>query len=55
MCGAPWTVAPQRYSPTWPARRGTSSRMVREAVSNKRSVTAPGYRRASGALDLARP
>ena len=33
MWGEPWTVAPHRYIPTWPATRGWKSRRERVAES----------------------
>ncbi len=33
MCGGAWTVAPHRYTDTWPGVSGANSRTVRVAVS----------------------
>ena len=39
MCGGAWTVAPHRYSVALPGVSGTKSRVLRVAVSWRRSVT----------------
>src|SRR6478672_11243125 len=42
-CGAAWTVGPQTYTPTWPARSGSNGRTARVRVSYRRRLTGPGY------------